>query len=113
MQNAEPKGETMSLKANVPGMIHLDLEREGKIPTMFWRDNAEQCQWVENWAWEYSSEFTVPEDADLSYSVLEFGGLDTYADITLNGKKLAKTKNAQVPHEFLVKDFITPYLIIQ
>lgn len=101
-----PNGEKMSLPAKVPGMIHLDLEREGKIPTMFWRDNAEQCQWVETWTWEYSTYFDVPADADLSYAVLEFGGLDTYADIWLNGRRLAKTQNAQIPHEFFVKDYI-------
>ena len=103
-----PAGETLRLDAAVPGMIHLDLEREGIIPPMFWRDNAEQCQWVENWSWEYSRSFDVPEDADLRFARLEFGGLDTYADITLNGEPLASTNNAQVEHVFDVSARVHP-----
>ena len=67
----------MSVTGQVPGAVHVDLEREGIIPDMFWRDNAELCQWVEKWNWTYSREFEIPDDAMLENSIIEFGGLDT------------------------------------
>lgn len=99
-QGISPEGESLSLPAKVPGMIHVDLEREGYLPSMFWRDNAEQCQWVEDWTWIYRHSFQLPSDVPLDYCVLEFGGLDTYAEIKLNGVFFARTQNAQIPHRF-------------
>lgn len=101
-----PTGETKTIAAQVPGFIHLDLEREGIIPNMFWRDNAELCQWVETWNWTYSREFDVPEDTQLDYSVIEFGGLDTYADITVNGVKVGSAENMHTPYTFKGTDVL-------
>ncbi len=101
-----PTGEIKTLTATVPGAIHLDLEREGIIPEMFWRDNAEACQWVEHWDWTYTREFEIPEGTVLENSIIEFGGLDTYADITVNGKFLGHTENMHTPYLFKGKDVL-------
>lgn len=103
-----PRGDVLHLDGTVPGMIHVDLEQKGLIPPMFWRDNANDCQWVEDWTWEYRRCFTLPEDADLRYAVLEFGGLDTYAEITVNGEPFAETENAQIPHRFNASQALHP-----
>jgi hypothetical protein len=50
-QGTSPDGETISLISKVPGMIHVDLKREGFLPKTFWWDNANQCQWVEDWTY--------------------------------------------------------------
>lgn len=91
-QGISPDGNTLSLPAKVPGMIHVDLEREGHLPNMFWRDNAEQCQWVEDWTWIYRHTFTLDPSLPLDYCVLEFGGLDTYAEIKINKPFLPERK---------------------
>ena len=101
-----PEGNRIELLADVPGMIHVDLERDGLIPPMFWRDNAEQCQWVEHCYWTYEREFDIPQDADLTFAVIEFGGLDTYADITINGIPVGKTRNMMVPYRFDVSSIL-------
>ena len=100
LTGVSPTGETKKLQADVPGMVHVDLEREGIIPEMFWRDNADQCQWVEDWTWIYERSFKIPQDFDLAYCEIEFGGLDTYAEIEINGKAFAKTDNMFVPYVF-------------
>ena len=67
--------------------------RAGVILDPFWRDQADQCQWVEDWDWQYEREFDVPQEFALDWNVLEFSGLDTYATIELNGQEIAKTSN--------------------
>ena len=99
-------GQTLNLKATVPGMIHVDLEREGIIPPMFWRDNEKLCQWVENRTWEYSTTFIVEDDKPLKNAFLNFDGLDTYACITLNGHHVASTDNGLMAYSFDVSKYI-------
>jgi beta-mannosidase len=95
-------GAQLSLPGTVPGMVHPDLLAAGRIPDPFWRDQAEQCQWVEKWDWSYSRSFDLPPGFDTSWVELEFGGLDTYAEIVLNGKTLGHTANMFIPHRFEV-----------
>ena len=96
-----PDGEhKQGLTATVPGHVHVDLARAGVILDPFWRDQADQCQWVEDWDWQYEREFDVPQEFALDWNVLEFSGLDTYATIELNGQEIAKTSNMFVPHRF-------------
>jgi len=78
----------LKLEATVPGQVHTDLEREGYIPDPFWRDNAEQCQWPEHWEWRYKKIFDLPDGFMQDMVKLQFDGLDTYADIYVNGKKI-------------------------
>lgn len=96
--------KNLELAGLVPGHIHLDLLREGLIKDYFWRDQAEDCQWVEDWEWFYEKEFEIPADFDLSWVEIEFEGLDTYAAISLNGEAVAKTCNMFVPHRIEVGD---------
>ncbi len=99
--------QTISLTGRVPGNVHPDLLREGHIPDPFWRDQAEECQWVEQWSWVYEREFSLPADFRREWAVLRFEGLDTFAEIALNGTKIATTDNMFVPHEFEVGAFLT------
>ncbi len=94
--------DTLALQAQVPGHVHVDLLKAGLIPDPFWRDQADQCQWVEQWDWTYERDFQLPADALGSWVTLEFAGLDTFAAIELNGEPLGRTANMFVPHRFEV-----------
>ncbi|MCE5197718.1 MAG: sugar-binding domain-containing protein [Armatimonadota bacterium] len=98
----------IDIKATVPGHIHVDLLKAGKIPDPFWRDQAEQCQWVEDWDWVYSREFTVDKDFNREWAVLEFQGLDTYGEIKLNGQVIGQTTNMHLPYRYEVGKILKP-----
>ena len=99
-----PDGARHTLPARVPGNVHPDLQRAGIITDPFWRMQANDCQWVEDWEWHYRREFTV--DASFAetqeWVVLRFEGLDTFATILLNGEEIGRTANMFIAHEFEV-----------
>lgn len=99
---------TVALAGEVPGHVHVDLLREGLIPDPFWRDNAEQCQWVERWDWTYERSFELPPEAAPNGALIEFAGIDTYAAIELNDQPLGRVANMFVPHRFEVGPLLRP-----
>jgi beta-mannosidase len=102
------EGETLSLAAQVPGNVHPDLLRAGLISDPFWRAQADDCQWVENWEWRYARAFEVPADFPRDWAILRFEGLDTFATILLNGEEIGRTANMFIPHEFEVGSRLRP-----
>ena len=82
----------------VPGCVHIDLAGSRIPEDIFYRDNAEDCQWIEDRDWQYTRTFAlehVPANA-----TLVFEGLDTYADIYLNGTLLGTADNMFIRHSF-------------
>ncbi len=88
------KGDEKWLPATVPGTVHTDLLNNGVIDDPFYRDNAKKQQWIEHEDWEYKTTFDVPETI-LKKDVVElsFEGLDTYAEVYLNGEHILTTDN--------------------
>ncbi|MFK7757754.1 MAG: glycoside hydrolase family 2 protein [Flavobacteriales bacterium] len=80
--------------ATVPGNIHSDLLDEESIDHPYEGMNELELQWIQDSTWVYETNFQVTE-AELSYAqvFLEFEGLDTYATIYLNEKKLGASDN--------------------
>jgi beta-mannosidase len=80
--------------ATVPGSVHTDLLANKQIEDPLYRDNETKLQWIGKVNWEYETIFAVPA-ATLQRSNLElvFKGLDTYADVTLNGTDILHTDN--------------------
>jgi beta-mannosidase len=95
------------LPAVVPGCVHTDLRRAGKIPDPFWSTNELALQWIEERDWEYRAIFTVPA-ALLAEEVVELvaDGLDTVATVTLNGHAVAHTENMFIAHRWNVKPLL-------
>lgn len=95
------------MPAKVCGTVHQDLIDNGKLINPFFGMNEEKVQWVEKEDWKYRTTFTVTE-AQLGHSaaLLRFEGLDTYADIYLNGALLKRTDNMFVGYDLQVKDFL-------
>src|ERR1039458_6296857 len=80
--------------AAVPGVVQTDLLHAGLIPDPFFGDNEKQLQWIGLTDWEYRTEFSV-DAATLrrKHIDLVFDGLDTFADVTLNGHALLHADN--------------------
>ncbi len=94
--------------AVVPGCVHTDLYKNRQIPDPFYGLNAKKLQWIEKASWEYSCEFNVTAEMLRWHGLsLLFKGLDTYADVFLNGKFLFKAENMFVPWEHDVKKILT------
>lgn len=95
--------------AEVPGTVHQDLIRHELLPAPFYGTNEEKIQWVENEDWEYRTAFNVTaEQLKRDDAQLIFEGLDTYADVYLNGSLLLKADNMFVGYSIPVKQQLRP-----
>ena len=82
--------------AEVPGSVQRDLVRHGVLPDPFYGTNEELVQWVEDENWDFRKTFVVTSD-QLRYddALLTFEGLDTHADVFLNGSRIAVGKHVR------------------
>lgn len=82
------------IPATVPGTVHTDLFNAGAIPDLYYRNNEHELQWIGEKDWEYRAEFHISEEM-LRKDVVEiiFYGLDTYADININGYDVLSANN--------------------
>ena len=80
--------------ATVPGTIHTDLLSNKLIADPYFGDNEKKLQWIDKENWDYKTSFTVSHKILQQKNIeLVFDGLDTYADIFLNGKLLFSADN--------------------
>ncbi len=97
-------GDTLWSDAKVPGTVHQDLLNHNRIPNPFYGMNEEVVQWVENEDWMYRTSFVVDEQQlSRDAAVLELDGLDTYADVFLNGALILRSDNMFVGYKIEVK----------
>ncbi|MEZ5104596.1 MAG: glycoside hydrolase family 2 protein [Draconibacterium sp.] len=100
-------GKNEWLPATVPGTVHTDLMANGKIEDPFYRLNEHDVQWVDKVDWEYKCTFQVGEEFLNRDAVqLDFKGLDTYADVTLNGTEILSADNMFREWKADVKDVL-------
>ncbi len=86
--------ESKWYNATVPGTIHTDLLANKLIPDPYYRDNESKLQWIDKADWEYKNVFNVDAQAFTKKNIeLVFDGLDTYADVYLNGKLILQADN--------------------
>lgn len=82
------------LPAKVPGTVHTDLLDNGKIEDPFYRLNELDQQWIDKVDWAYKTTFIVDKSfLNRDRVVLDFKGLDTYADVFVNGKQVLSADN--------------------
>ncbi len=84
--------------ATVPGNFELDLHRAGIIGDPFYACNTIELQKYENLHLFYVHRFTL--DTAHPRSLLCFDGIDTIADIFVNGVFIGHTDNMLIPFEF-------------
>lgn len=80
--------------ATVPGTVHTDLIANEIIEDPFFRLNERGVQWVDKEDWMYETELTATAaETSSSNQELVFYGLDTYADVYLNGESILNANN--------------------
>ena len=81
--------------AAVPGTVHSDLFANRLIPDPYVGAPEAGLQWIGLADWEYRTRFDAPRNASgAARSDLVFEGLDTFAEVWLNGEKLLDANNA-------------------
>ncbi|MEK0317064.1 beta-mannosidase [Cohnella sp. 56] len=103
--DASGKEAKIAIGAQVPGHVHQDLLGAGLIADPGYRKQADDCQWVEHWRWTYRRTFEL-ERLEPGRPLLEFEGLDTYAEIEVNGVRVARTDNMFVRYRFDVSGLL-------
>ena len=104
-----PEGLTVkSHKATVPGCCEMELVKSGELPDPMFSTNAFAFMAYEGHQWLYSRSFTPPARKAGERQVLVFDGIDTLADVFLNGEKIGEAENMLVPHEFDVTGKVKP-----
>ncbi len=91
----------LTIDSRFPSNFETDLLRAGKIEDPFYSTNPIKMQHFESTHIWYHTRFAYGEVADEN-TFLVFEGIDTVADIYLNGQKIGHTENMFVKHEFCV-----------
>ncbi len=91
--NFKSTNDSIGLKAEVPGVIHLDLFNNNIIPDPFDSTNEQQLQWIGEQNWEYRCTFDMYNKDIYKNTDLVFDGLDTYAEVYLNDSLILSANN--------------------
>ncbi|SDU20770.1 beta-mannosidase [Verrucomicrobium sp. GAS474] len=87
------------IEAVVPGCVHTDLLRHKLIAEPFWGRNEQDLQWIEEQDWTYRCTVEIaPALLREEHVELVAEGLDTIAELKLNGKKIGASENMFVAH---------------
>lgn len=100
-------GEGDFKKAVVPGTVYTDLLRNKEMEDPFWKDNEDKALKLMEYDYEYVSGFSCEREVLLCDRILlHFDGLDTLADLYLNGTHLGSTFNMHRIWEFDVTNLL-------
>lgn len=95
------------LPAVVPGGVHESLLAAGRIEDPYQDRNENLVHWIEERDWWFRASFARPAELAGDERVrLAFLGLDTVADVWLNGRPLGHHENMFRPAEFDVTDLL-------
>ena len=101
-------GENCSSKeefdARVPGDITMDCFRNREIENPYYGMNYKEERFVLERDYEYRLNFYASAPKSGEQVFLVFKGIDTFSEISLNGKFLARTDNMFLGYEFDVTD---------
>lgn len=95
------------IPATVPGTVHTDLLNAGLISEPYYADNELKLKWIDLCDWSYCTRFDVPPEMELTKKIhLVFEGIDTVADIILNGQLLGTVRNMFIKYEYEVSSLL-------
>jgi len=97
----------IDLQVNVPSVVQTDLFEAGLIPHPYLGKVEHDLQWIPQRNWDYTLDFNVDEKVFEKDNIdLVFDGLDTYADVWLNGEKILHSDNMFLRYEKDVKNLL-------
>ncbi|MFW5820196.1 MAG: glycosyl hydrolase 2 galactose-binding domain-containing protein [Bacteroidota bacterium] len=100
-------GENNRYHAKVPGTVHTDLMAHELIPDPFIGYNEDSVQWIEDEDWIYTTKFILDSsEIGFTHKELIFEGLDTYADVYLNGELIITADNMFIPWQKEVSEIL-------
>ena len=100
-------GDGDSLQGQIPGSVYSFLLDAGRMEDPYWRDNELSALALMEKDYTFSRTFCVQKEyTGLSHQVLRFNGIDTLADVYLNGTLLGSTDNMHSWWEFDVKGLL-------
>lgn len=95
-----------SIPATVPGCVHNDLLRAGKIADPYFEMNSLDCAWVENYWWSYKTHFTLDEHMKDRHLRLHMMGIDYEAQIYLNSQLCGEHIGMYTPFKADITDVV-------
>lgn len=97
----------INMQVDVPSVVQQSLYENGVIPHPYLGTVENQLLWISDHPWDYSLHFDVDKEMLENYCVeLVFEGLDTYADVKLNGEKLFFADNQFRSWKQWVNDYL-------
>ena len=102
-------GEDRWTTARVPGSVYQDMLAAGRMEDPFWRDNEDKALKLMENDFLYERLFHVPGSLlACRRIVLRMEGLDTLADVFVNGARVLYADNMHRSWEADVKDLLLP-----
>ena len=102
-------GKYGPVPAEVPGSVYHDLLSAGLIEDPFWRDNEDEALKLMEHDFRYSRAFELPEQMLAATALrLRCEGLDTLAEIEINGQSAGRADNMHRTWEFDIKPLVKP-----
>lgn len=87
------------IPATVPGAFELDFMREGLLPDIYFGTGSIETQKCENLHLYYYTDFELKKEEGFN-TFLRFDGIDTVAEIYLDGVQIGFTENMLHAHRF-------------
>ena len=102
-------GDTLdiNMQVDVPSVVQQSLYDNGLIPHPYLGTVENQLLWISDHSWDYTLRFNADKDLLEKENIeLEFEGIDTYAEVKLNGEKLFFADNQFRVWKHEVKDLL-------
>ncbi|MBN8217570.1 MAG: glycoside hydrolase family 2 [Spirochaetes bacterium] len=90
-------GKPHRIPAAVPGNVELDLVAQGLLPDPYQGKNVQRLGPYETVDWTYETRFDGIEAGEDEIELV-FAGVDTIADVFLNGEKVLRCENMFLEH---------------
>lgn len=92
------QGMRHAIPATVPGNVEIDLQRAGLLDEPCPADDMWAMHSFESVDWVYEASLAAPRIREGEHIRLVFEGIDTIAEVLLNGEKILRCENMFIPH---------------